>query len=195
MSVVKWTIGLAILAWCAAPAMSQTSIQTAFNYNLDDAPAAAPAAPADDAAESTSSDGCGCADEPGCGCEPSCGCNNGCCNTCGGGGWGWGDCLGDCCLGDAWTLSSCLTPCCCGPEYGGWVSFGYYNKNERLSIADGDELSFNDFPDHLNADQVWFYVGQEADSSSCCATYGYRFDMMYGAQAHAAQSFGNDGGR
>ena len=131
-------------------------------------------------------------EEPACGCEPSFGCDNGCCDSCGG---GWGNCLGDCCLGDAWTLSSCLTPNCCdGPEYGGWISAGYYNKNERLSIADGDELSFNDFPDHLNLDQAWIWVGREAATDSCCADYGYRFDMMYGAQAHAAQSFGNDGG-
>jgi hypothetical protein len=186
------------MAFCAAPAMAQSSIQTAFNYNLDEA--AAPAAPADDAAATTSSgNGCGCAEEPACGCEqscgcePSCGCDNGCCNSCGGG--GWGNCLGDCCLGDAWTLQGCLQPCCDkSTTYGGWLSMGYYNKNERLSIADNDGLSFNDFPDHLDLDQAWFYVEKLATADSCCATYGYRYDIMYGVHAHAAQAYGNSGG-
>ena len=200
MSVVRWTIGLAILAYCAAPAMAQSSIQTAFNYNLQDEAAAppAPGAPMGDAApeRSTSSDmaytdsaasDCGCATDCGCGD----GCGNGCCDN----GWGAGNCLGDCCLGDAWTLSSCLTPNCCdGPTYGGWVSFGYYDDHERLSIANGDERSFNDFPDHLNMDQAWLYVERLAEANGCCADYGYRFDIMYGAQGHAAQAFGNDGG-
>jgi hypothetical protein len=195
VSVVRWTIGLAVLAWCAVPAMAQSSIQTAFNYNLEEEAVAA-----DDSADTSAS--CGCADEPACGCEASCGCENGCCNTCGCGGgccdlgldncWPFCEC---CDLGDAWTLSSCLTPCCCdGPEYGGWLAIGYYNKNERLSIADSDDLSINDYPDHLNLDQAWFYVGKEANTDSCCADYGYRFDIAYGAQIHAAQSFGNDGG-
>src|SRR5450432_772810 len=44
VSVAKWTIGMALVAICAAPAVAQQSIQTAFNYNLAD-DAAAPAAP------------------------------------------------------------------------------------------------------------------------------------------------------
>ena len=70
---------------------------------------------------------------------------------------------------------------------------GYYNKNERFSFIDGDELSFNDFPDHLNLDQAWFYVEKVAKTDACYCDYGYRMDIMYGAQAHAAQAFGNPG--
>jgi hypothetical protein len=133
------------------------------------------------------------ADCPGCqNNHGDCCCNNQCCNS-GYGGWGWGNCLGDCCLGDAWTLKSCLTPCC-DTNYGGWFSFGYYNHNERLSFDRGDERSFNDLPNNLNLDQAWFYVENPAEADGCCADYGYRVDMMYGAQGHAAQSFGNDGG-
>jgi hypothetical protein len=128
--------------------------------------------------------------------SPSCDCESGCCNSNGyGNGWGMGNCLGDCCLGEAWKLSDCLTPCCeCGPTYGGWISAGYYNHNERISFDPGDELAYNDFPHHLNLDQAWFYVEKLAEANGCCADYGYRVDMMYGAQGHAAQSFGNDGG-
>lgn len=131
-------------------------------------------------AEASATDCDACASEPDCGCVG---------NDCGS---GWSLC--DCCLGDAWTLQSCLTPCCDGPTYGGWLSIGYYTDNVRLSAAQGDEASMNDFSHHLNLDQCWFYVERTADANCCCADYGYRFDIMYGAQAFAAQAFGNDGG-
>ena len=185
--------------------MAHSSIQTAFNYNLEEEPAAppeAPMAPERDGAHANGhnghngdyaegevvSDGSG-----------ACGCENGgyggdCCCDSGCNGGGFGNCLGDCCLGEPCTLRNRLTPGCCdGPEYGGWISFGYYNHNERLSFDRGDELSFNDQPHNLNLDQFWFFVGKEAEADCGCG-YGYRFDMMYGAQGHAAQSFGNDGG-
>jgi Putative beta-barrel porin-2, OmpL-like. bbp2 len=191
VSVVKWTIPLAVMAICASPAMAQSSLQTAFSYNLDEAaPVVAPAeeAVADDAA--SSSDGCGCGEETGCGCEPSCGCDSGCCD-----GGGFGNCLGDCCLGDAWTLSSCLTPNCCdGPTYGGWMSWGYLTDNDRLSVAPNDLLSFEDNPDRLNLNQAWLYVEKLADASSCDVTWGYRADVVYGVDAQKTQAFGNPGG-
>jgi hypothetical protein len=180
--------------------MAQSSIQTAFNYNLQDQPAAPPEAPMaperDGAKADAHVEGDVVGDPAGCpGCQNGygdCGCNNGCCCDSGS---SWGNCLGDCCLGEAWTLSDCLTPNCCnGPEYGGWFSFGYYNHNERLSFNRGDELSFNDLPHNINLDQAWFYLNKEAEADACGCDWGYRFDLMYGAQGHAAQSFGNDGG-
>ena len=47
---------------------------------------------------------------------------------------------GDCCLGDAWTLKSCTDPLLrrAEPTAAG-SSVGYYNDNERLSIAAGDD--------------------------------------------------------
>ncbi|MEX2309387.1 MAG: outer membrane beta-barrel protein [Pirellulales bacterium] len=147
----------------------------------------------------------GCASEAGCGCEAECGdecaCGDecGCGDGCGGNsngdlcsGWNW---CGDCCLGDAWTLQGYLQPCCDkSTTYAGWMSMGYYNNNERLSVDDGDELSFNDFPDHLNLDQAWFYTEKLAEADACSSDWGYRFDIMYGAHGHAAQAYGNDGG-
>ncbi|MEX2316141.1 MAG: outer membrane beta-barrel protein [Pirellulales bacterium] len=129
---------------------------------------------------------------PACGAEASCGCESGC-STCGSGG-GLGDLLScDCCLGDAWTLQSYLTPCCDSPTYGGWLSMGYYNHNERLSFDRSDSLAFRDFPHHLNFDQVWLYVEKVANSDGCNADYGYRFDIMYGTDAQFAQAYGNPG--
>ncbi len=40
MRILKWTMSLAVLAVCVAPAAAQQSIQTAFNYNLADDAAA-----------------------------------------------------------------------------------------------------------------------------------------------------------
>lgn len=178
MSVLRWITGVAFAACCALPAMAQSPIQTtltypaAFTYGFQDEAVATDAAPAAD---------CGCA------CEPSCGCEDGCCSSCG------GSSLFDCCLGDAWTLQDYLQPCCDQTvTYGGWFSMGYYNENERLSFDEGDELSFNDNPDEINFDQVWFYVEKLAEADCCSADWGYRYDIMYGAQAHTAQAFGNE---
>jgi hypothetical protein len=196
--VLKWTTSLAILAICAAPAVAQQSIQTAFNYNLaEDAAAESSEEPAAEAEASDSSSSCGCAEEAGCGCEesscgcePSCGCNGGC-------GCDDGGCLfGDCCLGDAWTLKSCYDPCgTCDHTVGGWVSLGYYDDNNRLSVAENDLLSFEDYPDHLNLDQAWIYFEKIAQADACSPGWGYRFDMLYGVDAQKTQAFGNDDGR
>lgn len=126
------------------------------------------------------------------GCADECGCSDevGCCDCCGNDGcccW----LLGPCCLGEPWLLKDCLTPCCDGPNYGGWISMGYYNHNERLSFNDGDSLAFNDLPDKFNLDQAWIYVEKTAESDGCNTGFGYRFDAMYGVHGHAAQSYGN----
>src|SRR3990172_12327095 len=98
--ILKWTMGMAVMAVCVVPAMAQQSIQTAFNYNLADEEVAAeePAAEASSSGCACEEPACGCEEEAGCGCEePSCGCDSGCCgNACRG-----GTCPGDCCLGDA----------------------------------------------------------------------------------------------
>ncbi len=185
VSIVRWTVSLAILAWCAVPAAAQSSIQTAFNYNLAEEEAAAK--PAEEASEKPA---CGCA-EPSCEAEASCGCESGCCNS-GCGGSGWGNCLGDCCLGEAWSLQSYLQPCCDkSTTYGGWVSAGYYSDNERFSFQPNDLLSFHDNPDNLNLDQAWLYVEKLADTDSCCPSWGYRGDIVYGVDAQKTQAFGN----
>jgi hypothetical protein len=163
-------------------------------------PPATPAAPAE---ETKVADNGGCAEEPSCEAEDSCGDEVACgdavaakgifcddwCTLC------IDDCWPFCCCcdyGEACTLKSHLTPNCCnGPTYGGWISFGYYNKPERLSFNDGDSLSFNDFPDHLNLDQLWLYVEKAAKTDGCNADFGYRYDIMYGVHGHAAQAYGN----
>jgi hypothetical protein len=180
-------------AYPAARTANQTVTKSTLAAYFDEA-----AEEADDDSDADKSNcgcetpSCGCDANYGCGdncCEPSCGCDNGCCGC----NSGWGSCLGDCCLGDPWTLQGYLQPCCDrSTAYGGWFSMGYYNHNERLSREPGDELSFNDFPHHLNLDQAWFYVEHAANADACSADWGYRFDIMYGVHAHAAQAFGNE---
>ncbi|MCI0492364.1 MAG: porin, partial [Planctomycetes bacterium] len=181
MNAVRWILGLAVLAYYAAPAMAQqSSTLAAFNYNLEEEQAAdAPAADAPAAEEQadSSSENCG---DPACGCEDaSCGCGGGC------------GLLGDCCLGDAWTLKENLSPCC-DVNYGGWFQTGYHSDNTGLSNQFNDLLDFNDVPDQLNMHQAWLYGEKLADGSCCSWDWGYRFDVVYGTDAQKTQAFGNE---
>ena len=205
MSIAKWTIGLALVAICAAPALAQQSIQTAFNYNLAD-DAAAPAAPAapEKKADDSGSGGCAKAAEascgaeaPSCGCssEPSCGCGSGSscyCLNCDP--LGWDKCWPFCCCckpGDPWTLEKCLTPCCSDVTYGGFVEVGYHSQNTGLSAHDGDQLDTNDYPGRVQLQQAYFDVEKKAKTDGCCLDWGYRFDAVYGTNGDTPQAFGN----
>lgn len=173
MSIVKWTLGVALVAWCAVPAMAQTPIQTAFNYDLAGCATAA---------------SCDC-EQPSCaGEEPSCGCDTCCSDPCCCGG---GPSLFDCCLGDAWTLKDELTPCS-DINYGGWVQAGYNSEQTRLSASPGDLFAMNDYPDHLALHQAWLFVEKVADPTCCSADWGFRFDILYGTDAQKTQAFGNE---
>jgi len=199
VSVAKWTIGVALVAICAAPAVAQQSIQTAFNYNLADDTSAAPAAPAGPAAESKSSCGCdkaaeaSCGAEASCASEPSCGCSScggGCGDWCCGDPLGWDKCWPFCCCckpGDPWTLQKCLTPCCTDTTYGGFFELGYHSQNTGLSANDGDGLDTNDYPGRVQLQQAYFQVGKKAKTDGCCLDWGYRFDAVYGTNGQVPQ--------
>lgn len=114
-------------------------------------------------------------------CDSGCdgGCDSGCDSGCGSG-CGIGSIVGSLCnLGDEIDI---FGTSCCGIEVGGWVEAGYYNRNNGL---------FHKHPDRFNADQVWLYVGREADGSEGL-DWGFRSDMMYGTDAADTQAFGND---
>lgn len=207
MNIFQWTVGAALLALSAAPAMAQQSMLTAFNYNLADGAAGA-TAPSEEPKADAPKSGCGCENsascgceeascgcEPACGCEASCGCNG--CSSCD------SDCLG--CLDDSWpfccccdlgdpcTLHSHLTPCC-ETTYGGWMQMGYHSDFTGLSQTEGDLLDFNDVPDDIRLQQAWAYVEKKAKTDGCSADWGYRADIVYGTDAQKTQAFGNDGG-
>ncbi len=151
-----------------------------------------------------SSSNCGC-EASSCGCETSgcgsdttsCGCQTGCCSNC---------CCDDCAMscvdncwpfcccckpGDPCTLEKHLTPCCNDVTYGGFVDVGYYSQNTGLSARSGDQLDIHDYPDHAQLSQAYFYVEKKAKTDSCCCDWGYRWDIVYGTEAWAAQAFGN----
>ena len=80
-----------------------------------------------------------------------------------------------------------------GIKIGGWVQAGYHSGHEPLSVAKNDNLAFNDAPDRLNLHQSWLYAEKVADGSNGL-DWGFRADVMYGTDAAATQSFGNNPG-
>jgi hypothetical protein len=97
-----------------------------------------------------------------------------------------------CCKpGDPCTLEKHLTPCCKDVTYAGFIELGLHTQNTGLSVNDGDQLDTNDNPGQVNLEQAYFYVEKKAKTDSCCCDWGYRYDVVYGTQAFAAQSFGN----
>ena len=205
MNVIKWTIGLAVIALGASPVLAQSEIQTAFNYELIEQ---AGYCCSDEPSCGCDEPSCGC-EEPSCGCnEPSCGCDDDCCGEqCGG---GCGDACSDCCkkgLADGLSLSG-LGECCHGEPFalsdhvlqdspftvGGWIGLLYNSDNVRLSQAANDGLSFGDNPDRLNFSQANLFFERVADGSAGL-DWGFRFDALYGVDAQQTQSFGNDDAR
>ena len=135
----------------------QGSIQTAFNYNLEDEEVAVEEPVVEGHAPASSdcgyADGAYGYDEASCGCESGC-CDSGCAGGGGCSGGGWGSCLTDCCLGDAWTLEDYCDPCDSSPHnYGGWIQMGYHSDNTGLSSSYNDLFDFNDVPDHFHLHQ------------------------------------------
>lgn len=182
MNVVKWTVGCALIALGAGPALGESAVQTAFNYDLTGYECGEPACGCEE--PSCEAANAGCCDDAYCG--DACGCGDSC-------GLGLGNCLGDCCLGEPWALMDCIDPCgCCRNKVAGWTQIGYHNDNTRLSQTPGDLRAFNDLPDRLNLHQQYFYFERIAEGDACSADWGYRFDIMYGTDAQKTQAFGND---
>lgn len=186
MNILRWTMGVALVAFGGAVAQGQTAIQTAFDCELTCCEE--PSCGCDEPSCCVEEPSCGC-DEPSCCCEePSCGCEDSCCSSCCS-----DDCclFGDCCLGEAWTLKDEICPCS-SIDFGGWVSLGYHSDNTRLSQDRNDGLAFNDRPDDLNLHQAWMYFEKVAEADCCGPGFGFRADIMYGTDASATQAFGND---
>jgi hypothetical protein len=85
---------------------------------------------------------------------------------------------------DAWDLGDTLFGDESSIDIGGWVSFGYHNKNDGL---------FNQHPHRLNNHQSWLYLDKVADGSEGIG-FGGRVDLMYGVDAADTQAFGNPPG-
>jgi hypothetical protein len=171
-------MGLALVALGGHPALADTAMNQAFDYQLTS---------------------CECADEPACGCEEEAAeCGDGCgddacgdvgccesaddcCSTCCDSGCSL---LGDCCLGDPWTLQDSVCGPCAPFTIAGWMQFGYHDENDGV---------FNTRPGEIQAQQMYLYAEKVADGSKGLG-FGGRADILYGTDAPNTQSFGNPAG-
>jgi hypothetical protein len=170
-------MGLAVVAISAGPALAQSPVETAFNFQLTGCECAEPTCSADDC------NGCGL----GCN-DPCCGDACGCGSSILGGGLG----IGNCCLGEPFSLKDTLLGPCSWLDMGGWTQVGYHSAATRLSTTRGDLFSFNDVPHGLNLHQQWMWFEKVAEAPACGWDWGFRFDIMYGTDAQKTQAFGND---
>lgn len=85
---------------------------------------------------------------------------------------------------------SFISPIAPGPaigeniKFGGWAQTGYHSQSTGL---------FNNRPDKVNLQQMWFYLEKEAARNSTW-DWGFRADLMYGTDARTTQAFGNPSG-
>lgn len=160
-------MGVALIAIGASPALAETAVQTAFNYDLVSHACAEPA--------------CGC-EEPSCGCE-----DNSCCSSCSSD----FSLFGDCCLGEPWSLADAVYGPCRPFEIGGWTQIGYHSQATRMSNEFNDLRAFNDVPHQVNLHQQWLYAERIAKAPACGWDWGFRADLVYGTDAQKTQAFGN----
>jgi len=98
------------------------------------------------------------------------------------------DCQG-CDLGDPFTIQ----PEDSALDVGGWAQIGYHSQGVRAAgqAHNGDGL-FNTYRDKVQAQQLWGYIGKEADTSGSNAwDVGFRADYLYGTDAPDTQAFGS----
>jgi hypothetical protein len=127
-------------------------------------------------------------------CAPGSVCDDGC-----------GESLADVCgegCGDG--CGSLFGECGSGIEFGGWTQFGYQDGPDGAFTGNGAFNNVNFGPgagfgnakewNNFNLNQQALYVGKVADGSKGL-DWGFRAEMMYGADGNEAQSFGNNPGR
>ena len=110
----------------------------------------------------------------------SCGCGaSSCQGGCGSGGLlGLGLLGGGCNLGDPWKLAPNGIA---GVTVGGWTSIGYHDRNNYYS--------FNNYADHVQLGQQWFFAEKIANGSEGVG-FGGRIDYIYGTDGPDTQAFG-----
>jgi hypothetical protein len=121
---------------------------------------------------------------------PSCdsGCDSGCVLGCDGIIGRLTDRFNCCDLGEPWQLFGSH----CDWSAGGWTNIGYHsNDNAGLGIlgAGGAPANFNNYADHVQLQQQWFFLQKAVDGSNGLSLGG-RVDYIYGTDAPDTQSFG-----
>ncbi|MCA9266427.1 MAG: porin, partial [Planctomycetales bacterium] len=126
------------------------------------------------------------------------GCTTSGCSACGGagcssqGGHGMHGChvcrCGHNDIPEPWSMWDVLwghRPCPPRVSISGWTSAGYHSRANGL---------FNDHPDRFNVHQSWLTLAREVQPLTNGYDYGYRFDVLYGADAQNTQAFSNSPG-
>lgn len=172
MSAHRW---FALAAWilaCTATAAVARAEDTNF-YSLSDTDINL-------TGTSVTGGGCGCEGACGCddGCDDACGCEDSCDDGCGCSCYLFGP-------DEAWTLFG--THDCTGITAGGWAQIGYHTAGRN---GNGTGL-FNNYPNRVQAQQLWAYVEKAADTEGCGFDWGFRFDYVYGTDGPDTQAFGN----
>ncbi len=110
--------------------------------------------------------------------------DNGKCGSC-------GHCRGcrDAC--EAWTLFP--QDNCHGFTAGGWINGGIMMNFTNNDISRNDPTPFSNPAGEFLANQVWAFVGKEADTGGCGWDWGARIDVVFGADGPDTQAFGDGG--
>lgn len=76
-------------------------------------------------------------------------------------------------------------------DVGGWVSVGVTGASRNINrIA---PVAFDNPTDEVLLNQAWLYIERKADNGGCGVDFGYRADIVYGADAPNTQAFGDGG--
>lgn len=95
----------------------------------------------------------------------------------------------DHCSGKPWRLFAKRRG---GISAGGWVNFGAtLNGHGNESVAGNSPLEFNNMSDGILLNQLWAWIGKDANTNGCGTDWGFRFDYLFGTDAPDAQTFGD----
>ncbi len=74
-----------------------------------------------------------------------------------------------------------------GINAGFWTQVGYHTEGTN---GFGDGL-MNDYPNHVQLQQQWFFLEKAVDTGGCGFDWGFRADYVYGTDGPDTQAFGN----
>jgi hypothetical protein len=74
-----------------------------------------------------------------------------------------------------------------GIKAGFWTQVGYHTEGTN---GFGDGL-MNDYPNHVQLQQQWFYLEKAVNTGGCGFDWGFRADYVYGTDGPDTQAFGN----
>ncbi len=95
------------------------------------------------------------------------------------------------CLPDPWTLFPEFDS---GLKIGGWISAGIFanawGSEDPNGIMDNGPIGYRPV-NEFTADQTWLFIDKKADTSCRSFDWGFRFDILFGADAPKTRAFRN----